>query len=67
MGERSAVVWLLEKGAAVFMPLGHSRDIDLVAVWHGCVERVQVKTSACFRNGRWVVAVCTRGGNGAVS
>jgi hypothetical protein len=25
--------------------------------------RIQVKTSTLFRDGRWAVAVCTRGGN----
>jgi hypothetical protein len=27
------------------------------------LRRIQVKTSNCFRNNRWSVAVCTRGGN----
>jgi hypothetical protein len=30
--ERSAIIWLLEHGAAVFAPIGHSPDFDLIAV-----------------------------------
>jgi hypothetical protein len=63
LGERSAMLWFGAKGAAVFLPCFHSPDFDLVVDWgHGLV-RVQVKTCACFRNERWSVAVCTRGGN----
>jgi hypothetical protein len=63
-GEMSAMAWLAWQGAAVFMPVGNCRDYDLIADFgHGPPLRVQVKTSACFRNDRWVVAVCTRGGN----
>jgi len=65
LGERSAILWLLGKGAAVFLPIGHSPDFDLIADWgDGPLVRVQVKT--CTRvlpNGRWHVCVCTRGGN----
>ncbi|MGH2891481.1 MAG: group I intron-associated PD-(D/E)XK endonuclease, partial [Solirubrobacteraceae bacterium] len=62
-GERSAIVWLLEQGAAVFVPVGHSRDFDLIAHLDGRLLRVQVKTSTVLRNTRWDVTVCTRGGN----
>src|SRR5436309_1637578 len=61
--ERSAIIWLLTKGAAVFMPIGHSRDFDLVAYWGEELVRVQVKTSTCREKNRWDVSVCTRGGN----
>jgi hypothetical protein len=63
-GEISAVAWLGWQGAQVFIPIGNCRDYDLVADFgQGPLVRVQVKTSACFRNARWAVAVCTRGGN----
>jgi hypothetical protein len=63
-GEMSAMAWLAWQGASVFMPVGTCRDYDLIADFgHGPPARVQVKTSACSRNERWVVAVCTRGGN----
>ena len=57
------MLWFGARGAAVFMPVFHSPDFDLIADWGAGVARVQVKTSTCFRNGRWEVAVCTRGGN----
>jgi hypothetical protein len=62
-GERSAVMWLWSVGAFVFVPFGHSPDYDLVADLDGKVLRVQVKTSTCWSDGRFVVALCTRGGN----
>lgn len=58
------MVWLVSQGATVCLPIRHCRDCDLIADWgDGPPVRVQVKTSACFSNNRWVVAVCTRGGN----
>jgi hypothetical protein len=60
----SAALWFGGCGAAVFTPLLHSnRDYDLLVDWGDGVKRIQVKTSVCFRNGRWDVTVCTRGGN----
>ena len=55
--------WLVSAGACVFVPLVSSPDCDLIAEWGDRIHRVQVKTSTCFRNGRFVVALCTRGGN----
>ena len=63
IGERAAAAWLLGRGAHVAVPFGHSPDWDLVAEIEDVLCRVQVKTSTYFRNDRWVVAVCTRGGN----
>jgi hypothetical protein len=62
-GERSAIIWLLEQGFPVFLPIGHSPDIDLVTVIDNRCVGVQVKTSTQFRNRRWEITVCTRGGN----
>jgi hypothetical protein len=62
-GERSAITWLLERDLPVFLPVGHSRDIDLITLIDSQVVRVQVKTSTVLRKGRWDVMVCTRGGN----
>jgi PD-(D/E)XK endonuclease len=55
--------WLAEHGYDVFIPLGHSPDVDLIALRDSEVLRVQVKTTQVFRNGRWAAAVATRGGN----
>jgi len=62
-GEASAVDWLLSIDADVFLPVGNSRDVDLMAILDGEPLRVQVKTTTQVYNGRWRVAVCTRGGN----
>jgi hypothetical protein len=63
LGERSAITYLLDLGWPVFLPIGHSPDIDLVTDFGDGAVRVQVKTSTVFRNGRWDVTVATRGGN----
>jgi hypothetical protein len=47
----------------VAWPVGHSPDWDLVVEWHESLYRVQVKTTTYQRNGRWIAAICTRGGN----
>jgi hypothetical protein len=62
-GERSAISWLLGRDLPVFMPIGHSPDVDLITLIDFEVVRVQVKTSTVSRKSRWDVAVCTRGGN----
>ena len=55
--------WLGSQGYAVFYPIGHSPDCDLI-VDDGCtLQRVQVKTTTRWRNHRWEVMLCTRGGN----
>ena len=63
LGERSAMLCSGAQGAAVFVPLGHSPDYDLVADWGDGAMRVQVNTSNCVYRRRWQVSVCTRGGN----
>jgi PD-(D/E)XK endonuclease len=63
LGELSAMEWLGSQGYTVFYPVGHSPDCDLV-VDDGCaLQRVQVKTTTRWRNRRWEVMLCTRGGN----
>jgi Holliday junction resolvase-like predicted endonuclease len=62
-GEMSAMEWLDSKGYDVFVPLGHSPDIDLIAARGSELLRIQVKTTICFRNQRWTVMIATRGGN----
>ena len=62
-GELSAIQWLIWAGASVYLPFGHSPDVDLVADLDGRLLRVQVKTSTCWCRERFVVALCTRGGN----
>lgn len=55
--------WLASMGAHVYIPLGHSPDVDLVADLDGRLLKVQVKTSCYQDRGRFSVALCTRGGN----
>jgi hypothetical protein len=55
--------WLVSAGAIVSKPLFENPDYDLVADFGGRLVRVQVKTSTCRKNDRFVVALCTRGGN----
>jgi hypothetical protein len=62
-GEASAVDWLLSIDADVFVPLGNSRDVDLMAIIDRQALRVQVKTTTRRYKRNWAVAVCTRGGN----
>jgi PD-(D/E)XK endonuclease len=62
-GELQALGWLICQGAKVSLPYGHSPDYDLIADLHGGLFRIQVKTTRCFRKGRWELTTCTRGGN----
>ncbi len=63
-GEASAIEWLVSRGAPVYIPFGHSPDIDLVAWWEGRLIGVQVKTTARrMPKGRWQPMLCTKGGN----
>ena len=57
------MVWLAEQGYDVYLPLGHSPDIDMIASRDAETMRVQVKTSRVIRGGRWEMTLCTRGGN----
>jgi Holliday junction resolvase-like predicted endonuclease len=63
VGELSAMMWLAEHGAKLYLPWGHSPDVDLVADFGDRLARVQVKTTTYFRDGRWCVTIATRGGN----
>jgi hypothetical protein len=55
--------WFTSKGADLYLPLGHSRDADLIADLADQLLRIQVKTCTCRVRGRWRVTLCTRGGN----
>ena len=55
--------WLARNGAHVFVPVGHSPDVDLIADFGHRVIRVEVKTTRHRRGGRWGVLIATRGGN----
>jgi hypothetical protein len=64
LGEASAIEWLASKGAAIYLPFGHSPDVDLVAWWDGRLVGVQVKTTLRRTpGGRWQPMLCTKGGN----
>ena len=62
-GERSAVLWLWSQGAPVFIPFGHSPDIDLMTILDDRAVRVQVKSCSHWRQNRWECVLCTHGGN----
>ena len=55
--------WLVQKGATVYVPIGHSPDVDLVAVVDRRTFRVEVKTATSRDRDRWSVGISTRGGN----
>jgi len=63
LGEVSAIEWLVSRGYPVWLPLGHSPDVDVVTRIDGRLVGVQVKTSTLLVNRRFQVALCTRGGN----
>jgi Holliday junction resolvase-like predicted endonuclease len=63
LGELSAMEWLGSQGYGVAFPIGHSPDYDLIVDDGDALRRVQVKTSSQYGDGRWRIAVCTRGGN----
>jgi hypothetical protein len=62
-GEYSAIWWLGSRFRNVAVPLGNCADYDVVADVEGRLVRVQVKTSRQRVNDRFVVTLCTRGGN----
>jgi hypothetical protein len=55
--------WLAARGAHIFVPVGHSPDVDLIASIGGQVLRVEVKTSSHKNGANWAVSIGTRGGN----
>lgn len=64
LGELSAMEWLARQGAHVFIPVGHSPDVDLVADFGERLLKVEVKTSRHQpRPDRWQVLISTLGGN----
>jgi Holliday junction resolvase-like predicted endonuclease len=64
IGELSAMEWLAGKGAHIYVPVGHSPDIDLIAEMEGVALRIEVKTGTHRDDaGRWHVHIATKGGN----
>ena len=68
LGEASAIEWFTRLGGVVFIPFGHSPDIDFVVELDDRLLRVQVKTSTRVSptpSGapRFPVGVATSGGN----
>jgi Holliday junction resolvase-like predicted endonuclease len=63
IGELSAMEWLASKGAHIYVPVGHSPDVDLIAEVSGVISRVEVKTSTQRRGIKWAVHIATKGGN----
>lgn len=68
LGEASAIEWLTRQGATVFIPFGHSPNVDLVAEVEGRLLRIQVKTSTYLHRTpnareRYQVMIATNGGN----
>jgi hypothetical protein len=64
LGEFSAMEWLASQGYSIYLPFGHSPNVDVIADDGEALWRVQVKTSTqSAPKGRWRIAVCTMGGN----
>jgi Holliday junction resolvase-like predicted endonuclease len=64
IGEASAIEWLTTQGAAIFVPLFHSPDYDLIAEMAGRLVRIEVKTTQSLTPVKnWAASICTRGGN----
>ena len=59
----SAMHWLAFQGARVYLPVGHSPDVDLVADFDGRLMRIQVKTSIRRLGKCFGVQIATNGGN----
>lgn len=57
------MAYFARAGHAVYVPIGHSPDADLVIDGRDGLRRVQVKTTSCYVRERWEVTLCTRGGN----
>ena len=56
--------WLAGRGAHIYVPVGHSPDVDLVAEIDRVLIRVEVKTATHqIPSGGWSVQIATRGGN----
>jgi hypothetical protein len=55
--------WYGSAGCDVYLPVGHSPDIDFIADDGERLIKVQVKTCGYVEKGRWAVSICTRGGN----
>ena len=65
LGELSAMEWLVSQGYALYLPLGHSPNVDVIAESDSTLLRVQVKTTTRYTKRRWEVMICTRGGTRA--
>ena len=63
LGEFSALEWLGSRGYPVWLPFGHSPDVDLVTRIDERLVGVQVKTSTYMWKGRFKVELSTHGGN----
>jgi len=63
LGDSPRSGWLGSQGYSVCVPVGHSPDYDLIADDGDSLLRVQVKTSTQHPDARWLVSLCTRGGN----
>src|SRR4051794_38732847 len=64
LGEFSAIECFGSQGITVCLPVGHSPDVDLVVWLDNRWAGVQVKTGGMhIKNGRYHIALCTRGGN----
>jgi Holliday junction resolvase-like predicted endonuclease len=64
IGELSAMEWLAGKGAHIYVPVGHSPNIDLIAEIDAVLLRVEVKTTIHEKpRRRWAAQIATRGGN----
>lgn len=61
-GLGSAIAFFTSKGITVCIPLTDSQDFDLVIDDEG-LKKIQVKTTTYQKNGTFIVAMRTSGGN----
>lgn len=56
--------WLVSQGGHLYVPMGHSPDIDIIVAFGERLLRIEVKTTTCqSRPDRWALMIATRGGN----
>jgi hypothetical protein len=63
IGEAAAIEWLVRNDYGIWLPFGHSPDVDLIAQRGVELIRIQVKTCTHQERGRSVVQLSTSGGN----
>jgi hypothetical protein len=55
LGEYSAIEWLASRGYPVFVPIGHSPDVDLVALMRFSADRCDYLFVLVGDGRRWLI------------